>query len=121
LWRIAADIACDRDSATGCYQTVVSQSQQFRTASLTALFGGVTLDLTQAKPAPEGAVVDVMAAFGGIEIFVPAGWKISLSGVPIFGGFSDKRAPSGVPSEGGAELNVRGTALFGGVEVKNRP
>src|SRR5213078_2262622 len=65
-------------------QRVVSGSQQFRGASLTAFFGGVTLDLRQAKLAPEGADVDVMTAFGGAEIIVPAGWQIVLSGVPVF-------------------------------------
>lgn len=100
-------------------QKVVNESQQFRGASLTSFFGGVTLDLRQANLAPEGADVDVMTAFGGAGIVVPEGWHVSLSGIPIFGGFDDKT--SGTRPQGGPELRVRGTALFGGVEVKNRP
>lgn len=100
-------------------QKVVSESQQFRGASLTSFFGGVTLDLRQANLAPEGADVDVMTAFGGAGIVVPEGWRVSLSGIPIFGGFDDKT--SGPSPQGSPELRVRGTALFGGVEVKNRP
>jgi predicted membrane protein len=98
---------------------ITSQSQQFHSASLTAVFGGVTLDLTQARLAPEGAVVDVMAAFGGVEILVPSGWRVSLSGVPIFGGFSDKTPTSGVAVETAPGLEVRGVVLFGGAEVKH--
>jgi predicted membrane protein len=81
----------------------------------------VTLDLTQAKLSPEGAVVDVMTAFGGTEIVVPLDCRVSFSGVPIFGGFSDKTTTHSDPvSQGGPSLNVRGTVMFGGVDVKNR-
>lgn len=100
-------------------QRVASQSQQFRGASLTSFFGGATLDLRQAKLAPDGAVVDAMSAFGGVDILVPEGWPISLSGIPIFGGFDDKTAEGAGPRQG-PELKVRGTALFGGVSVKNK-
>jgi predicted membrane protein len=100
-------------------QRLVSGSEQFRSASLTAFFGSVTLDLRQAKLAPEGADVDVMTAFGGAQILVPPGWPVLFSGVPIFGGFEDKTSRSG--TEVGPPLRIRGTAMFGGVEVKNTP
>jgi predicted membrane protein len=100
-------------------QRVVSESQQFRGASLSAFFGGVTLDLRHAKLAPEGADVDVMTAFGGAQIIVPEGWQVLFSGVPIFGGFEDKTSHTG--GETGPQLRIRGTAIFGGVEAKNNP
>ncbi len=100
-------------------QRVVSESQQFRGASLTAFFGGVTLDLRQARLAPEGADVDVMTAFGGAQMIVPVGWHVSFSGVPVFGSFEDKTSHTG--GEGGPQLRIKGTAMFGGVEAKNSP
>ena len=100
-------------------QRLVNVSQHFQGASLTAFFGGVTLDLRQAKLAPEGADVDVMTAFGGAQILVPEGWYVSFSGVPIFGAFDDKTSHQ--DTETGPSLRIRGTAMFGGVEVKNAP
>jgi len=100
-------------------QRVINESQSFRGASLTAFFGGVTLDLRQAKLAPEGADVDVMTAFGGAQVIVPAGWPVSFSGVPIFGSFEDKTSHGG--EDAGPHLRIRGTAMFGGVEAKNSP
>jgi predicted membrane protein len=98
-------------------QRVISESQQFRGASLTAFFGGATLDLRQAKLAPEGADVDVMTAFGGAQVIVPQGWPVVFSGVPVFGSFDDKTSHTG--AETGPQLRIRGAALFGGVEAKN--
>lgn len=100
-------------------QRVINESQRFRGASLTAFFGGVTLDLRQAKLAPEGADVDVMTAFGGAQVIVPVGWPVSFSGIPIFGSFEDKTSHGG--AEGGPQLRIKGTAMFGGVEAKNSP
>ena len=57
----------------------------------------------------------------GLVRLVPAGWTITLSGVPISGGFSDKTTPAPGASEGDPGLSGRGTALFGSVEVKQRP
>jgi hypothetical protein len=39
-----------------------------RGAELTAVLGGVTLDLRNALPAPEGATVTATAVFGGLEL-----------------------------------------------------
>ena len=98
---------------------MINESQQFRGASLTAFFGGVTLDLRQAKLAPEGADVDVMTAFGGAQIIVPVGWQVVFSGVPIFGSFEDKTSHAGADAT--SQLRIKGTAMFGGVEAKNSP
>lgn len=96
---------------------VVSTSQSFRGASLTAAFGGVALDLRQAKLAPEGATVSILAAFGGAELLVPRGWRVQTSGLPIFGGFENK---ANAPAEPDSPLlKVDATVMFGGAEVKH--
>lgn len=94
-------------------------SQQFERASLTAVFGGVTLDLRGARPAPAGATITATAAFGGIGILVPRGWRIVMRSTPIFGGVEDKTElvpdlPADAPT-----VRVDALALFGGVEVKH--
>ena len=98
---------------------VASTSQEFRGAALTALFGGVTLDLRQARPAPEGASVTATAAFGGVDVIVPRGWRVKVSGTPIFGGIDDKTDRSSPPDPEAPALAVDAMAIFGGVEIKH--
>src|SRR4051812_26700631 len=63
-----------------------NRSAHFRHANACAVFGGAVLDLTDAHPEP-GARVDALALFGGVDVVVPPGWRISVSGLPIFGGY----------------------------------
>ena len=54
-----------------------------------------------------------MAVFGGIELTVPPGSRVRLSGLSLFGGRELKVEPGDGP-----ELAVRAIAVFGGVEIK---
>jgi predicted membrane protein len=97
-----------------------NQSQAFRGGELTAVMGGIQLDLTGALPADGRAVLDVFAMWGGIEIRVPEDWRVEIEATPIMGGIeSTALVPPGVEPVG--TLVVRGFAMMGGVEVKNRP
>jgi hypothetical protein len=98
---------------------VVSSSQQFRGAWLTAIFGGVKLDLRGARPAPDGASINVTTAFGGADILVPKGWRISVRSTPIFGGLEDKTDHSEPPADDAPMLHVDAVTIFGGVEIKH--
>lgn len=111
----------DTLTATGIFggPTVATGSQRFHSASLTAIFGGVTLDLRSASPAPEGAVVTATAAFGGIDILVPRGWNITTSGTPLFGGVEDKTDHTAEIPADAPQLHIDALALFGGVDVKH--
>jgi hypothetical protein len=98
---------------------LVSTAQHFRGAWLTALFGGISLDLRDAHPAPEGASVNATVAFGGIEILVPKGWRISVRSTPIFGGLDDKTDHAETPAPDAPALHVDAVAVFGGVDIKH--
>jgi hypothetical protein len=107
--------------ATGIFggQDATSNAQAFRGASLTAVFGGVVLDLRHALPAPEGARVNATAVFGGIDVLVPRGWNVAVNGTPIFGGVGDKTDRS-EPLRGDApRVTIDALVAFGGVEVKH--
>lgn len=95
-----------------------NRSARFRHADVMAVLGGATLDLRDATPAP-GARVDALALFGGVDIVVPEGWRVEMSGLPILGGYQDKTGGAGGPAPDAPALKVVATALFGGVEVKN--
>jgi predicted membrane protein len=94
-----------------------SAATAFRGADLTAIMGGVGLDLTGARMEGTEATIDVFAFWGGIEIRVPPDWAVAAKVVPLMGGFEDKSRPTtAVPQR---HLVIRGFAVMGGVEVKN--
>ena len=94
-----------------------STSRAFRGGEVNAIMGGVEIDLrnVEIKPGDE-PVIDALAIMGGVEIFVPVGWKIVASVLPIMGGFEDKTSRG---SESGPTLTVRGPAIMGAIVVQN--
>jgi predicted membrane protein len=90
----------------------------FRGAEATAFMGGCELDLRDAlMSSGELAVIDVFVIMGGVNIFVPPNWTVSLEVVPLMGGVHDKTRS--VPSNPAQRLLVRGTVVMGGVEISN--
>lgn len=84
-------------------------------ASLTAVFGGVVLDLRDAK-LPGNIEISAQAIFGGIDIYIPAGVKVKVNNVPIFGGVSNKTNSFYDPAAPTIYLNS--TCMFGGIDIK---
>ena len=88
----------------------------FRGGYITAVMGGVELDLRKCQI---GALVRRPrrgGVLGGIELKVPPDWNVEGKVLPIMGAFEDKTAPL-VGSAGAPRLTVRGYALMGGVVV----
>jgi hypothetical protein len=98
----------------------VVDSSDFRGGEATAIMGAVELDRRGASIASSPAVLDVFALWGGIELTVPPEWRVEVQGTPILGGFENKARSTGSAASGRDQvLVVRGTALMGGVEIKN--
>jgi hypothetical protein len=98
---------------------VASTSPAFRGAFLTAFLGHVTLDLRQARPIPGGAEVTATATLGGVDIIVPHGWRIEVSGTPILGSVHDKSDRDERLPEDAPVLRVDGLAVLGDVNLKH--
>lgn len=95
---------------------VRSTASNFTGGKVSSMFGGVELDLRDAH-IKESATLDIFTAFGGIEMRVPEGWVVKVTGLPLFGGWEDKTtAPK---NKQAPTLHIKGTCLFGGVEIKN--
>jgi predicted membrane protein len=94
-------------------------SDDFRGGHVSAMFGGIELNLRKAGIRGESAIVDISVVFGGVEIKVPTNWIVVLEGSSMFGGFSDKSAQPAPDMPGIKRLFVRGSAVFGGVDIKN--
>ncbi|MBZ9622993.1 cell wall-active antibiotics response protein [Clostridium sp. FP2] len=94
-------------------------AKNFRGGSLVSLFGGIDMDLRDAYILNEGARIDVTAAFGGVNIIVPPEWKVEVTGIPIFGGWSNKTRCKNYVNPGAPVLKVHCFVAFGGVDIKN--
>jgi predicted membrane protein len=90
-------------------------STAFRHADLTAIMGGIELDLRQAATANGEAVVDLFVMWGGVEIWVPPDWAVSNQVGLLMGGAEDK---SSGRQDARHRLIVRGFCLMGGIEIK---
>lgn len=64
--------------------------------------------------------MDALALFGGVDVIVPPGWRVELGGLPVFGGYEDKTSGDGDVPADAPVLKVAATAIFGGVDVKNK-
>lgn len=95
-----------------------SGSLQFRGGSLTAIMGGIEVDLRNALLAGGTASLDTFAMWGGVEVRVPPGWVVEGRVWPLMGGFDDKTTPP-APEDVAGTLVVTGWAIMGGVEIKN--
>jgi class 3 adenylate cyclase len=86
-----------------------------------AIMGGVELDLRGAEVEGNEVVINAYAFMGGIEIVVPEGILVELSGFAFMGG-KDARIRPDVPIIPGAPVvHVRAFAIMGGVSVKSKP
>lgn len=94
----------------------INQSSTFKGGKISAIFGGIDLDLRGAVLNNNQAFIDATALFGGIDILVPDHWRVEMQGTPILGGWENNTRPNNDPNA--PVLKISGTAIFGGIEVK---
>ena len=103
---------------SGSERQVVSQN--FKGGKISAVFGGIDLDLTKARLAPGINEIEVAVIFGGTTIIVPDNWSVTINVTPILGGFSDTRKLiPGRTEDTTSQLVIKGAVIFGGGEVKS--
>lgn len=95
----------------------VYKDEVFSGSNLMAVFGGVDLDLRDAK-FEKDTVIKAFALFGGIDIAVPNDVKVKLRSGFVFGGFSDDR--KNVTEKGKYTIYVDASGGFGGVSIKDK-
>ncbi len=92
------------------------KSENFKGGKVVMVFGGGTIDLSEAKSIEKNINIEVVAIFAGGKIIIPKDWKINLRGASIFGGYSNKTENGA----GDTTLNIEGISLFGGIEIINK-
>jgi predicted membrane protein len=95
-------------------------SQNFKGGKISAVFGGIELDLTKANLAPGASELEIACVFGGATIIVPDDWYVTIQVTPVLGGFSDSRKLNpGRTVDSAKHLLIKGAVIFGGGEVKS--
>ena len=105
----------DESGAVFGGQNIDMAGKEFKGKNVNAVFGGLKLDLREAK-IKEDVIINASAIFGGIEIWVPDNVAVETKSNSFFGGVSNKT--KNTPKEGAPTVYVSGMALFGGIEVK---
>lgn len=93
-------------------------SKNFKGGDILSIFGGTELDLTRAD-LNGTATLELITMFGGTKLIIPSNWTIKSQAAVIFGSIEDKRSVT--PTADGTEkiLLLKGTVMFGGVDIKN--
>jgi predicted membrane protein len=96
-------------------------SKSLKGGRLFAFMGGCEVDLRDADMQGDEIMIDAFTMMGGIEIKVPESWQVTMRGLPLLGGLSNNASQrqTGDVAPTGKKLLVRGTAIMGGIEVKN--
>ena len=92
-------------------------SQQFTGGGLSAIMGGIEVDLREANIVG-CADLSVFVLWGGVEIKVPPTWRVQVDGLPLLGGWDNKTVQPADPEA--PLLRVHVTAIMGGAEIKSR-
>lgn len=93
-------------------------SKNFKGGEITTIFGGTDLNLMQADFT--GSIsIELTQIFGGTKLLIPANWNIKSEIVTVFGGIDDKRPMSAESPDPSKVLILKGTCIFGGIDIKS--
>jgi len=93
-------------------------SKDFKGGEVTTIFGGTDLNLMQAD-FKNTISLELTQLFGGTKLLVPANWSIKSEVVTIFGGIDDKRPMATETVDPNKILILKGTCIFGGIDIKS--
>lgn len=98
---------------------VINTSSDFHGGELTAVFGGINVDLRQTViKIKEPVVIDAFTAFGGITLYVPDNWRVEVRGLPLLGGWNNRKNEDHTCASSENVLVVKCLIICGGIEIK---
>ncbi len=94
-------------------------SKNFLGGKISCVFGGAEIDCSQAD-IKTVIVLKVDVVFGGVKLIVPANWSVQNEIEGVFHSVEDKRRyNANVFIDPAKVLILRGSTIFGGVEIKS--
>ena len=84
------------------------------------VMGGCYLDLRNAEFSGDDIVINVATVMGSVDIVVPEGIEVELSGIPLMGSKA-LRVRDVPPVPGSPRVRVRALAIMGSVSVRSTP
>lgn len=102
-------------SAVFCEENADFSDNTLTLAKIRALFGGSECNLRNANIV-DGCQIDLVCAFGGVDILLPDNVIVKKNCFCLFGGISDKRAVK--EGESSVTVYLNGFCAFGGAEIK---
>lgn len=93
----------------------IKVDDEFTGKNLNAIFGGIKLDLRNAK-IKDDTTINVCSVFGGVDIYVPDDVEIKVKSTSVFGGVDNNKKNSGDKKK--HIIYVNATCIFGGVDIK---
>lgn len=110
------NMGSDNDfAATFSGQDINFDGENFKGANLNAVFGSLKMDISDAI-IEDDVVINATSIFGGIDIFVPKGYKVKIKSNSIFGGVSNNK--KNIADNDAHVIYINATCMFGGVEIK---
>ena len=78
--------------------------------------GGIDLDFSEAELAPGVTDFEFFCVVGGLDLIVPPGINVEVSGIPILGGIENKLPGDHYPDQ--PTIKLHGFILLGGINIK---
>lgn len=101
--------------ATFSGQKLDFAGEEFSGCKLSAIFGGIDCDLTEAIITKD-TVITASSIFGGINLYAPSDVNVKVNSSSIFGGVTNKKKNNN--DKGQKTIYINATCLFGGIEIK---
>ncbi|MEO8770126.1 MAG: DUF5668 domain-containing protein [Ferruginibacter sp.] len=102
---------------SGVNRTILSKN--FQGGRISCVFGGAEVDMMQADFAGK-VIIKMDVVFGGLKLRVPANWNVMSEIDGAFHSVDDKRRNNqGMPSDPNKVLILKGSCVFGGIDIKS--
>lgn len=98
---------------------LASAADPFYGGKVLGMFSGTRIDLRRAQPAPTGVHLDLALAFSGLQVIVPAGWRVRSEATVALAGLTDDTGPTADPDA--PVLHLSGFVVFSGVQIYSKP
>ena len=94
------------------------QSKNFKGGEIVCFMGGAEISFMQAD-IQQPVVLEVNTVFGGTKLIIPGNWEVQTEVAAVFGGVEDKRNFQNQNPDSNKKIILKGSCLFGGVEINN--